>query len=219
MSQTSVHIVIARYNESLSWLLDLEPLAANYNMTFYVYDKGMGSAPSLSFATVHYNRLPNIGREAHTYLHHIVDVGLHADIEGITVFMQGRIDDHLFFDSKYAQHVSAMIEDARENGTSSKNAICHAMGDSSAHYNFRLRYYKGFLDPAPCALGPWFETVMGCKFPEQARWWAGAIFAVQNKKMAIRSVEWYTQLRDRLDTNMPELAHFMERSWLYVFSP
>lgn len=70
-----MHLVVARYREPVGWCRAFPHT---------VYNKGpflLGSTP-----------LPNIGREAHTYLHHIVT---HYDaLDDVTVFLQGNPFDH-----------------------------------------------------------------------------------------------------------------------------
>ncbi len=54
-------LVVARYAEDLAWVRNIPP-----QIRVTVYDKN-GDAPYPGAI-----RLPNVGREAHTYLHHIV---------------------------------------------------------------------------------------------------------------------------------------------------
>jgi hypothetical protein len=53
-------VVISRYNEDISWVENI-----NSDVKVYLYNKG----ENISYNK--YLKLPNIGREAHTYLHHI----------------------------------------------------------------------------------------------------------------------------------------------------
>lgn len=81
-------IVIARYNEDVSWI---EHIPEQYNI--HLYEKGMPldiGASSRKLAT--HTTLPNIGRESDTYLHHL----LHhmQSNESFTVFTQGDPFEH-----------------------------------------------------------------------------------------------------------------------------
>jgi hypothetical protein len=71
-------VVIAKYKEDISWSKSLNPI---------IYDKSEspieGSIP-----------LPNIGREGHTFLHHIVEN--YDNLPEYTVFLQGMPFDHMF---------------------------------------------------------------------------------------------------------------------------
>lgn len=79
-SGARVHIVVARYTENLDWLSHLSKM----NVT--VYNKGppIAGVPSVS--------LPNVGREAHTYLFHIVHA--YDSLPEYTAFVQGHPFDH-----------------------------------------------------------------------------------------------------------------------------
>lgn len=66
-------IVVAKYKEDVEW-------CKSYNCI--VYDKG-GEGPIT---------LPNIGREAHTYLYHIVEN--YDNLDDYTIFLQGNPFDH-----------------------------------------------------------------------------------------------------------------------------
>ena len=74
-----MHIVIARYNESIDWLNDIE-----YSYT--VYNKGL---PDIEFE---YTQLLNTGRESDTYLYHIVTN--YDTIDQPIAFLQGKPFEH-----------------------------------------------------------------------------------------------------------------------------
>jgi hypothetical protein len=74
--------VVARYNEDIQWLFPFKDIV-------YLYNKG-NYHPSLdSFKTI---ALPNIGRESHTYLTHIVEN--YDNLAEHVLFFQAHIDDH-----------------------------------------------------------------------------------------------------------------------------
>lgn len=83
-------IVVARYDEPIEWLL---PLADRVT----IYNKGPPLEPSLQSRFARVIDLPNVGRESHTYLTHILHT-LSANPESqahITAFIQARIHDHI----------------------------------------------------------------------------------------------------------------------------
>ena len=71
--------VIAHYNENLDWLMPI----ANHS---HVYHKGTDLQPSLLPLNA-WEWLPNIGRESHTYLYHIINN--YDTLPEVTVFLQG----------------------------------------------------------------------------------------------------------------------------------
>lgn len=70
-------MVVARYNENLNWL---KPVPWDY----IVYNKGEDNLPKWVKNEI---KLPNIGREAHTYLTFIIDN--YDNLPDYTVFLQG----------------------------------------------------------------------------------------------------------------------------------
>jgi hypothetical protein len=90
-----VEVVVARYTEELNWLRK-RPAALRVT----VYDK----SPDLSAGDATLT-LPNVGREAHTYLYHIVS--RYNSLADWTVFCQGKPFDHAFDFKKSLQALTA----------------------------------------------------------------------------------------------------------------
>lgn len=79
MNNYTKEIVVARYKEDISWIKDCSNLDK-----IKVYNKDKESS-SL-------NKLLNVGRESHTYLHHIISN--YDNLSDYTVFCQGNPIDH-----------------------------------------------------------------------------------------------------------------------------
>lgn len=86
-----VRVIVARYREDVSWLREL-------GYPFLIYDKSGDPFPGAV-------PLPNIGREAHTYLTHIVRE--YDTLAPVTAFVQGDPFDHL------SDHGRATVDDLR----------------------------------------------------------------------------------------------------------
>ena len=71
-------IVIARYNENLDWL---KKIKKSKDLKITVYNKGPDDI------TIPFIKLPNIGRESHTYLYHIINN--YDNLADQTIFCQG----------------------------------------------------------------------------------------------------------------------------------
>ncbi len=93
-----VQVVVARYREDASW-------TAALGLPCLVYDKGGGWPGGLP--------LPNVGREAHTYLTHIL--GRYPDFPGHTAFVQADPFAHFEADADPAW-LRARIEAACAKG-------------------------------------------------------------------------------------------------------
>lgn len=82
-----IDLVIARYQENIEWADQMD----SYNVVLYnksgesVGERGIAGQYQEIF-------LPNVGREAHTYLYHLIHK--YEDLAEITVFMQGHPFPH-----------------------------------------------------------------------------------------------------------------------------
>lgn len=72
-------LIVSRYNENIDWLSKIE-------FDYIVYNKGEPNP--------NYINLPNIGREADTYLNYIISN--YDNLTDITIFSQGNPFDHCY---------------------------------------------------------------------------------------------------------------------------
>ena len=77
LTKSDVEIVVAAYGEDINWL-------NKYSHLVTIYQKKKDSNNTSSSKVIH---LPNVGRESHTYLHHIVNE--YHNLANLTVFIQG----------------------------------------------------------------------------------------------------------------------------------
>lgn len=221
-------VVVSRYNEDLDWLNVFRKFECP--VTLYVYDKNDASvSPRFDFAKVIYKRLPNIGREGHTYLEHIQSYYECFDDTCYTIFCQGNIDEHINIhrikdrlekERMLYEYLSRMLTDARysDKGISETTAYNYDFKQNSATYDFRISYWKGILEPADQCLGSWFENLLSIKFPEKPLWWPSALFCTRNDVICRRPLVFYVALQKQLMSFNPEKGHFLERSWYYILS-
>jgi hypothetical protein len=84
-------IVIARYSEDINWALQLEKTD-----NISIYNKGdlFDFSPiEIRWNNLSYEELPNIGREGHSYIYHIVEN--YNWLSEYTAFLQGNPFDHI----------------------------------------------------------------------------------------------------------------------------
>ena len=80
ITRKDVEIVIARYKNDITW-------SDMYKSIRTVYDKGYNESYINEYSdSIDSIKLPNVGRESHTYLHHIVNN--YDDLADITIFTQ-----------------------------------------------------------------------------------------------------------------------------------
>lgn len=178
----SVQIVVAKYQEDVRWV----SVFAGLSVT--VYDKGDPLSP---------NSLPNVGREAHTYLHHIINN--YDALPDVTVFLQGNPFDHcgpLLPERVWQLH--------REDGFVD---LCHLALPEDA-----------FGNPTQpgLPLAEVYREVFGEDPPEFFICRVGACFAVSRERVRSRSIEFYQRLL-RLSVDHKLGPWLLERYWWKIF--
>ncbi len=194
------HLVVAKYREDVSWV-------ANCPYETLIYDKSIGtrwkrnkSLPlveqwqtELHFWPSKHIPLPNIGREAHTYLYHIIKN--YDDLADLTFFTQGDPEPH------------------------KPNAKHHYFWDEPGSLTFYCwtPEWKCVGDGGPHHTGlpvaAIYETVMKQKAPEQFVYYPGAMFAVTANELRLKPVTFYEDLLRQLDVHGYAFPYAMERLW------
>jgi UDP-galactopyranose mutase len=185
-------IVVAKYKEDVTWVLKYKD-----EHDVFVYDKSdvLFEAPGIKS-----KQLPNIGRESHTYLTHIIEN--YSQLTDYVIFSQG----------SHYRHVPDF------NFLFSSGA-----GFYPYPYlpNFRLDYWSGPLTPNKDGLNfeQWIKT-NGVEEPIPSRSYVslGATFCVKRDNILSRPLEYYKMLIQQLDSFNPEVGHFFERAWYYIFN-
>jgi len=210
MSQKYIEYVVARYNESINWV------ESDYTT---IYNKGLSGIP-------HEVLLPNVGREAHTYLYHIVTN--YDNLAEITIFTQGKIDDHGY--TSKINTFDTLIVDALKDGISHNYyTINNKNTDNFTRYfvpEFNIIHKEMLIskygidkkDVDKITFKDWFESYIDYKYPNPINIYQYAIFAVRKDKILSREKAYYEKLLSQLmHVNSPIEAHFLERSWHSIF--
>ena len=195
-------LVVARYNENLDWV--------NHFPKKYIYNKGnIDTIPDDLKQDV--INLPNVGREAHTYLYHIIEN--YDNLDDVTIFSQGMYSDHCNMTPENFREKFSNID-----GYSRNYVDTTCWGHNRRHYNFNLQYWKGELKHNDLIYGPWFEKFFGETFQHSPFAYGCAIFSVSKNLILKRPKSFYEKLIKELEyDNSPIEGHFMERSWMQVF--
>ena len=88
LTRRDVEIVIARWNEDISW-------SDMYKSVRTVYDKSSEAENLPASTSGKIVKLPNLGRESYTYLWHIVNN--YDKLAKVTAFTQGSVPTHGYF--------------------------------------------------------------------------------------------------------------------------
>ena len=200
--------VIAHYNENLDWLA---PIASHS----HVYHKGKDKKPP-PLPLNAWDRLPNIGRESHTYLHHIINN--YDNLPEITVFLQGdgqELGDNLCFPNPidYITNVK-------------KNVVCKFQQRLD---NWgRIRHYGKWLDMlntgvirrANLTLGEFYEYLFGYPHPRDFPSCPRGCFAATRDMIKSHPIDFYEKAISFVnDHSNPEEGHYFERLWPIIILP
>ena len=213
-----IEIVVARYNEDLSWTKEYP-----FNQFKYtIYNKGSNddfTRPSLYRVF----QLPNVGRCDHTYLYHIVNN--YAVLAPITIFLPGSIKIH------YKKTVAIQLIN---HILSSKNAVFLGFQSkniktkfanftldnwTATNLNNRINNSDTHLEPALLRpYGKWYTHFFGNTIVQKYCYMG--IFSINKLDIIKHDVSRYTQLLNSVSTHSnPEVGHYIERSWAAIFHP
>lgn len=216
----NVSIIIARYNENLSWTL----LAPFNQFSYIVYNKGDNDRFEKS-KVVKIVNLPNVGRNDHTYLYHIIN-NYHS-LTPITVFLPG--STNLPYKMSRARKVLRNI--IRSNGLDAFFAGHYTNNLKRKFNRFALSRYVA-SDPQnarkngenmlqPCRLRPygaWYTHFFGNRLSTYYTY--GGVFSIDRRDIANHSMEYYKKLIMTVSRHSnPEAGHYIERSWGAIFHP
>ena len=189
-------LVIAHYEENLAWLSEVGP-----GWAVRVYSKGRVPSPGAV-------PLPNVGREAHTYLTHIVDQWEH--LAPVTVFAQGDPFDHC---PDFLAQLKLL--EAGESVTFTP------LGDLEIIFD-RQGFPHLSEEPATRAglyLDQFYREICGGELPPLLHCRANAIFAVSAGEIRARPREFYARGIEALAReNNPIAGHYFERLWGLLFA-
>ena len=189
-----MQIVISRYSEDIQW-------SASFSHCI-IYNKGDPVDSPHPVIT-----LPNVGREGHTYLHHIIQNYDHLD--DYTVFLQGYPFDH----SPYLEDILKEL-----HGRIKKNEYIPFHIISKDIYRIYVNYHEGDVFGHPL-VGPIYTQLMGpVDDTKTIEFGAGAHFLVSKAIILSRPKAFYEAMLSLLDKECgPVEGYAVERLWSAVF--
>ena len=189
-------LVVARYREDTRWLRRV-PKA--FRVTVYDKDHHAGSP----------NPLPNVGREAHTYLHHII--ARYDSLADVTVFSQGKPFDHVS-DFHY------VLRDLADGRRHIENFLWLGFiidrDDRTGSHLFQN--WSKNTDRQPLAMDAFFHAVWHHAAPDEFIFYPGAHFVVTAEVIRRQPREFYERAQ-AASLSVRDAAHCFERCWDHVF--
>lgn len=198
--RTDLEVVVCRCGEDLAWLRNLP---AGVRVT--VYDKTPPPAQPFPGSLP----LPNVGREAHAWLHHLTE--RYDSLAAWTLFAQGHPFDHV-------PDMHAWIRRRAENPATPGDfewlGFLWETDDARGRPTF-VHWSKN-PERRELDLDGFFWSLWGEPAPEQVRYVGGGQFALARTAAHRRSQEFYRRART-LAAEFPDAAHALERTWDRVF--
>jgi hypothetical protein len=202
-----LELVIARHQEDLRWVRRVPP---SFRVT--IYNKGGKEAIPSGFPIrdgMTVLNLPNIGREAHTYLTHLCN--RYESLAATTVFCQGHPFDHApdFHDSLVG------LENSKGGASP---FLWYGFLDESDDPLGRRLFVPWSKNPErrELATGRLFEELFRSPSPPMFYFRGGAQFAVERGAVLRNSLDFYRNALWLADS-VPDAAHSYERLWDRLF--
>lgn len=221
-------VIVARYNESVDWLLSENDNAQIPIENIVIYNKG--SALNVPNEVLMPN---NVGRESHTFLTYIIEN--YSNLPDVCVFTQANISDH-YPKRNDVSFLMMLLTQARAHGKSLPAlTYLHYREAGSEHkknpnepyfspsFNFDATtkcffMRENYLHGTPVLFYKWFKTHIQPSYPNPIRVYPHALFAVNKRLILKHPVEFYEGLMQQVSHNVdPAEGHFMERAWFYIF--
>ncbi len=196
-----VELVVAHYQEDLSWL---RKRPANLRLSVYDKDPDAPGGPDAIL-------LPNVGREAHTYLHHLVS--RYDTLAEWTIFCQGKPFDHAY---DFKKTLRAMAEGTQLLPESGFCWLGHLIDTDDAQGHRLFRPWSKNDDGRGLDLRGFHRALFGTDGPEWYTFVLGAQFAVHREVVRRQPLSFYERALT-VSIQWPDAAHCFERSWDRVF--
>ena len=190
-------LVVAHYTENLNWLRNLPT-----GLPKTVYAKGPDAQTEHQTIS-----LPNVGREAHTYLHHIVS--RYDSLADWTVFCQGKPFDHAYDFKKFLREFPTDTD---------KNFIWlgHLIDTDDNRGQRLFQPWSKNEDGRGLDLVGFHRALFGTEGPDLYTFVLGAQFAVTSALIRQQPRSFYEHAL-HISVSLPDAAHCFERSWDRLF--
>ena len=204
-------IIIARYKEDINWITEIHSLFD----TIYIYNKSdedkneiLKNIEQVIIKKIVYEQLQNVGREGHTYLHHILK---HREtLEDKLIFTQAEPFDHLvkrqyvepkFFFNKCVNYL-------------------HTNKDFEGFGGKHYIWYVGLGGKRNDILKDMHGKLFKNQFVEEYKFNNGGIFGVTKDAIINRSEQFYKEIYNTpMSTHVnPHEGFVLERLWVLIFN-
>lgn len=215
-----VKVIVARYNEDLSWTLE-EPFN---KFQYIVYNKGLNDNFEKTNVAKIIN-VNNVGKNDHTYLYHIIEN--YNSLTDVTIFFPGSINID-YKKAKAKRILYKIIESNYQNAyffgdkhASVKESFKDFKLDNWQTTDIKNLNLNSETQLKLCSLRPykvWYKYFFGNTIAKWSTLWG--IFSIDKRDIIQHPIERYQMLISTVnDHSNPEAGHYIERSWGAIFYP
>ena len=214
----SVSLVISHFNSN-EFLNLLNVIPSSWNV--FIYNKSSNSSKFsnlLDKRNYHVLSLPNIGRETHTYLYHIIEN--YDNHSNFTIFIQDDTDNHI---QDYKNFVSVIQKYIQDDTFFKSYPAKYRKGSPGSHLR---HFHNGVFNGPPLqfpkdAVKTITDSLNINLIPRYAIY-ACAHFFCSNKCINRHSIDFYKKLLDYYlsqdDFNTSKKGYIFEHMWYTIFS-
>lgn len=214
-----VQLIIARYNEDLDWLDEFD---ITDDIEIIIYEKGDVTMPCKQRKNCRNYRLPNVGREYHTYLYHIIKN--YKNLPDIILFGPGSLRRA----DKFANFT--YFFNNRDKVDQIYKVEQHNVPLNDAVRDFRILHYQTTneqnrqknsetqIQPARFhPFGEWYRRHFDPKKPIR-KIVLGGVGISTRERIRKNPISFYKRIYKELSTSSnPEEGHYVERTWFAMF--
>tara|TARA_B100000965_G_C19514204_1_gene723361 strand:+ start:384 stop:1109 length:726 start_codon:yes stop_codon:yes gene_type:complete len=203
-------LIISRYNEDISWLEEF------VDFKIIIYNKGEKLSNN-NFSNIF--EIPNVGRESHTWVYHIIKN--YETLDDINIFLQGRIDD---LDCMAYKNPNEYIKRINKYGfVASRYGM---LGPNHWDWNvgiennpkYKKAWDKNEISKSKIGFKA-FSKKLFPSIPILVSTSYGGCFAVKKESIKKYDLKFYKKLLESFNKSKnPIEGHYMERLWCYMFT-
>jgi len=215
----SQEIVIARYNENLEWIKE-EPFNRHPIIVYNKSDNENFSKNNVKKIV----KLPNIGRELHSYFYHIIKN--YDNLSDVTIFLPGSAELENKFERsknivKTVEKTNNTVFSCIKDDDFVENSYDFEINDylSTNENNKMLNKDTSMKLSETRPYGKWYNSTFTDKEKNTCISY-NSIIAISRENILQKPKSYYEKLMKEVDDHQnPEVGHYLERSWYAIFYP
>ncbi len=203
-------LIVARYNEDIRWL------TKHKKFNIIIYNKG---EELINEGDFNIKKLPNLGRESHTWLTHIVNN--YDKLDKYNIFLQGKLDD---LNCMAYPNPEDYINGLNLNGFSVSRlgllGPLHWSNNVGIENNkkYKKQWSRGEIFPSKLSFRK-FSKKFFPEIPFIVATSYGGCFAVSRDLIRNYELGFYESMLKYVSQNSnPIEGHYLERLWCYMFT-